>query len=130
MSNRQYRLFYGAALLIALYMEHLPLLYLLIAVPLFEVITNLRLPIIISKYRYGHSGDLQEGNIGINFTCRSDVEAERIWRLLIVSLLAVSFFIFPDTLWFIPWFLGFAVFGSGVSGVCPMYLVLKWLGLK
>ena len=130
MSNRQYRLIYGAALLFALYMELLPLVYILIALSIFEVITDLRLPKIISQYRYGHPGDLQEGTIGINFTCRTNVEAERIWRLFVVSLLAISILIFPDTLWFIPWFLGFAILGAGVSGVCPVYLVMKWLGLK
>lgn len=56
MSNRQYRLFYGAALLIALYLDLLPLSIFLITLSVFEVITNLRLPKIISQYRFGNKG--------------------------------------------------------------------------
>ena len=130
MSNRQYRLLFGALLLTALYFEQTIIIYFLISLAIFEAITNLRLPIIISRLRYEHDGDPTEGEIGINFTVRSGFEAERGWRLTVATMIFLSIFIFPEALWFIPWFMGVAILGAGVSGVCPMYLVIKWIGLK
>ncbi|MGD8926222.1 MAG: hypothetical protein PVG20_05200 [Thioalkalispiraceae bacterium] len=130
MSNRLYRLLYGALLLIALYFELDILIYVLIGLAVFEAVTNLRIPKLISRIRFGNNGDPMEGTIGLNFKTRTRFEAERGWRLTVASMLAISVFVFPDTLWFFPWFMGFAVFGAGVSGVCPMFLLMKWIGLK
>ena len=33
-------------------------------------------------------------------------------------------------LWIVPWFIGFALFGAGLSGICPMVLGLKRLGFR
>ena len=130
MSNRQYRLFFGALLLLALYFEYSIIIYFLIGFAIIEALTNLRLPKIISLYRHNNSGDPLEGSIGINFKVRSKFEAERAWRLLVATILSISVFSFPETLWFFPWFMGLAILGAGISGVCPMFLALKWLGLK
>lgn len=130
MSNRLYRLLYGAALLVALYFDLTVIIYLLIGLAIIEAVTNLRIPKVVSRLRYGNNGDPMEGTLGIDFTIRTSFEAERGWRLTVAAMLALSVFVFPDTLWFIPWFMGFAVFGAGISGVCPMFLFLKWLGLK
>lgn len=130
MSNRLYRLLYGAILLVALYFELIVLIYVLIGLAVFEAVTNLRIPKLISRLRYGNDGDAAEGSIGIEFKTRTSFEAERGWRLTVASMLAISVFVFPDTLWFFPWFMGFAVLGAGVSGVCPMFLLMKWIGLK
>jgi len=35
-----------------------------------------------------------------------------------------------DFLWLLPWFVGFALIGAGLSGICPMVLALRWLGLR
>jgi len=130
MSNRQYRLFFGALLLLALYFEYSIIIYFLIGLAVIEALTNLRLPKIISLYRHNNSGDPLEGSIGINFKVRSKFEAERAWRLLVATILSISVFAFPEILWFFPWFMGLAILGAGISGVCPMFLALKWLGLK
>lgn len=130
MSNRLYRLLYGALLLVALYFEFIVIIYGLIGLAVFEAITNLRIPKLISRLRYGNDGDPMEGTIGIEFKTRTSFEAERGWRISVAAMLALSVFVFPEVLWFFPWFMGFAVFGAGVSGVCPMFLLMKWLGLK
>lgn len=130
MSNRLYRLLYGGALLVALYFDQTVIIYLLIGLAIIEAITNLRVPRVVSRLRYGNDGNPMEGTLGIDFTVRTSFEAERGWRLTVAAMLALSVFVFPDALWFFPWFMGFAVFGAGVSGVCPMFLFLKWLGLK
>jgi hypothetical protein len=130
MSNRFYRLCFGAILLFSLYFDVNALLYVLIGVATFEAVTNLRIPKLVSRQRHGNDGDPIEGCLGIHFTQRTGFEAERGWRLTVAAVLAVSLFAYPDHLWFFPWFMGFAILGAGVSGVCPMFLLLKWAGLK
>ncbi len=130
MSNRQYRLFFGALLLVSLYFEISVIIYFIIGLSIIEAITNLRLPKIISLYRYNNSGNPLECSIGINFKVRSRFEAERGWRFLVATILSISIFSFPEALWFMPWFMGLAILAAGICGVCPMFLALKWLGLK
>jgi hypothetical protein len=130
MSNRIYRLVYGAMLLCALYLDLYPVLYALIGLAVFEAVTNVRVPGLVSRLRFGNEGDPKEGSLGIQFVERCSFEAERGWRLTVASLLSVSILAFPETLWFVPWFMGFAILGAGVSGVCPMFLALKWAGLR
>ena len=130
MSNRQYRLFFGALLLFALYFELAIVVYFLIGLSLIEAITNLRVPKLISLFRHRHNGDPLEGSIGIDFKVRSNFEAERAWRITVATILSISVFIFPEILWFRPWFMGIAILGAGISGVCPMFLALRWLGLR
>jgi len=130
MSNRFYRLLFGAILLVALYFELNSISYALIGLAIFEAITNLRIPKVVSRKRFGNDGDPGEGCLGIQFAQRTGFEAERGWRLTVAAGLAVSLFAYPDRLWFFPWFMGFAILGAGISGVCPMFLLLKWTGLK
>lgn len=130
MSNRFYRLLFGGTLLLGLYFDLYALLYALIGLSVCEALTNARIPGLVSRMRYGNGGDPLEGSLGIEFVQRCNFEAERAWRLSVAAFLAVSIFALPDTLWFLPWFMGFAILGAGVSGVCPMFLALKWVGLK
>ncbi len=130
MSNRQYRLLYGILILIALYFEQIMIIYVLIAITVFEAITNLRIPKIVSSLINKNDGDPLEGSLGINFKVRLNFEAERGWRLMVAFMLSISIFVFPEALWFLPWFMGLAIFGAGISGVCPMFLMMKWIGLK
>lgn len=130
MSNRLYRLFFGATLLLALYFDVNQAVYALIGLALFEAITNLRIPLIVSRLRHDSDGDPDEGSLGIQFPVRTLFEAERGWRISVAAMLTISLFTFSDALWFFPWFMGFAILGAGVSGVCPMFLAMKWAGLK
>ena len=130
MSNRLYRLLFGGILLVSLYFDFTLAIYVLIALSVFEAITNLRIPRIVSQMRLGNAGDPAEGSLGIQFKARTSFEAERGWRLAVAGMLVISVFVYPDALWFFPWFMGFAILGAGVSGVCPVFLALKWAGLK
>ena len=130
MSNRLYRLLFGLLLLFALYFDAYPLIYTLVGVAVFEAISNLRIPLVISRLRGIDALDTTEGSLGIAFHTRTDFEAERGWRLLVATMLVLSVFIYPEPLWLFPWFMGFAILGAGISGVCPMFLALKWAGLK
>lgn len=58
------------------------------------------------------------------------VLAERAWRILVGALLYLSVFVYPEALWFFPWFMGFAILGAGISGVCPMLFSLHYIGFK
>lgn len=132
MDMRTYRLILGALLLISLYFDLGYLMYALIGMLFFEGITNWRLPLLVQKLRSG-SAAITEANIKlapIHRKYRFNFEAERAWDLLAALILLVSYALFYDKLWFFPWFMGFAIFGAGVSGVCPMLAGLKWAGFK
>jgi len=129
-SNRLYRMIFGAMLLLALYFDANQVVFALVGLAAFEAITNLRIPLLVSRLRYANDGDPDEGSLGIQFDARTSFEAERGFRLSIAVMLSLSIFAYPGVLWFIPWFMGFAILGAGVSGVCPMFLALKWAGLK
>lgn len=121
---------YGAALLIALYFDLTKAIYVLVFLAIFEAFTNLRVPRVVSGLRGGYIPDPAEGTLGIAFKTRTSFEAERGWRLSVSAMLLISVLVYPDQLWFIPWFMGFAILGAGLSGVCPMFLAMKWIGLK
>jgi hypothetical protein len=57
-------------------------------------------------------------------------DAERVWRLTVGLMLLLSYDYLGDALWFMPWFMGFAILGAGASGVCPVLTVIKALGCK
>jgi len=46
------------------------------------------------------------------------------------TFLFLAYVVFAKYLWFVPWFIGFALFGAGVSGVCPSLSLLKWMGFR
>jgi hypothetical protein len=129
-SNRFYRLLFGIALLLSLYFDLYPVMYGLIGLAMFEGATNLRVARLVSRLRSGNDGDPYEGSLGIAFKARTRFEAERGWRMTVALMLIVSMFVYPKALWFFPWFMGFAIMGAGISGVCPVFLALKWVGLK
>ena len=130
MSNRLYRLLYGALLLVGLYFDQALLINILIGLAVFEALTNLRIPKLISQLRFGNEGDPQEGTIGIDFKVRTNFEAERGWRISVAAMLLLSILVFPKMLWFFPWFMGFAIMGAGASSVCPVLLFIRWIGFK
>jgi hypothetical protein len=105
-------------------------MYGLIGLAMFEGATNLRIARLVSRLRSGDDGDPYEGSLGIAFMARTGFEAERGWRIAVALMLIVSLFMYPKALWFFPWFMGFAIMGAGISGVCPVFLALKWVGLK
>lgn len=127
MSDRAYRLSVGVLLLIGLYFELPVLIYSIIGIALFETVTNLRIPIIVEKIT-GHKA-VNESD-GFNFKQRFNFDAERVWRLILATVLIVVYVLFYDQLWYVAWFLGFAILGAGLSGVCPMFITIKWAGFR
>lgn len=132
MSDRTYRLIFGALILVSLYFEIGYLMHFLIAMLFIEGITNLRVPLVLRKLQGQSPASTQaDDNLApINRSYRFNFEAERAWRLLVATMLLITYGLFYDQLWFFPWFMGFAIFGAGVSGVCPMLISMKWIGCR
>ncbi len=127
MNERLFRLILGGALLLVLLSERADLFYLYIGIITFEGLTNWRIPLLISKIRYGQGCcDRSDGG---SMAFKYNVDAERILRLVIAGILAASLFL-PKTLWFIPWFVGFALSMAGMTGICPMAILIKKIGFK
>lgn len=128
MSDRTYRLIFGGLMLVSLYFEISYLMYFLIGLLFFEGVTNLRVPLLLSKLQGASVADSQLAPIQHN--CRFNFEAERAWRLIVGLMLLITFVLYYDLLWFFPWFMGFAIFGAGASGVCPVLIGVKWGGCR
>jgi len=132
MSDRTYRLILGALLLLALYFDLHYFIYSAIAILLLEGVTNRRITLLVQKIR-GTSSALDEATDTLapfQCNCRFNFEAERAWRLVSASMLLITYVLLYDLLWFFPWFMGFALFGAGASGVCPMLSGIRWVGFK
>ena len=132
MNDRMYRLIIGALLLVSLYFDLDYLMYSLIALLFFEGVTNWRIPLVIQRVRGGALSDISADSqlAPVQRMHRFNFEAERAWRLVVALLLLVTYVFFYTTLWFFPWFMGFAIFGAGVSGVCPVLIAIKWAGCR
>jgi len=132
MSDRSYRLLFGLTLLLALYFQIHYVVYALILLAVLEGLTNLRIPVIVARLRSNLGGQvpMQENLTVAPSRCKYSFEAERALRLLMATILFLSYVLFPKHLWFVPWFIGFALFGAGVSGVCPSLSLLKWMGFR
>ncbi|HEB99809.1 MAG TPA: hypothetical protein ENJ05_09890 [Thiotrichales bacterium] len=131
MSERMFRTLFGALLLIGLYFDQYPLIWGLVGLLLFEGITNWRLPVVVCRLR-GRDGCAEAGREVLPDLCDSPVqfEAERAWRFVVAGFLASSLAVFQEGAWFVPWFMGFAIFGAGLSGVCPVLVSLKLMGFR
>lgn len=130
MSERVFRVLLGLLLVIGLTFELNWLLWGLIGLLVFEGITNWRVVHIASRLRYGASHVIPHcfanaPNLPPN---RINFEAERTLPLIVAGLVFLSQDV--GTLWFIQWFVGFALIGAGLSGICPMVITLRWLGFR
>ena len=129
MTERTFRIILGAILLAALYFDWRLVIYGYIVVLTFEGITNWRIPTLVSRLQgnpaAGSACDLSPGD-----QARINFEAERVLRLVVAAFLVVSYVLFNKELWFFPWFIGFALFGAGLSGLCPMVMGFRWAGFR
>ena len=132
MSDRSYRLLFGLMLLLSLYFQLHYAVYALILVGLIEGLTNLRVPVLVTRLRSSPGGQVpMQENLTVAPSRRKfNFEAERAMRLMMSLFLILAYVAFPKHLWFVPWFIGFALFGAGVSGVCPSLSLLKWIGFR
>ncbi|BAZ93836.1 aspartate-semialdehyde dehydrogenase [Thiohalobacter thiocyanaticus] len=126
MSERAYRFILGTTLILLLYLQQPLPIYIYMGVLLFEGLTNWRIPIIVSRLRYG--SDYRDPFTG---NCpRFGFDAERMLRLIVFVLLLASYVGLPEVAWFFPWFIGFMLFMAGMTNICPMVMGLRWLGFR
>lgn len=128
MSERFFRLLLGVTLLIILFFEWHDFLYAYIGIITFEALTNWRIPRLISKLRHGPA--YLEIPVNAPSTYKYSFEAERSFRLVIALSLIVSCYVFPKTLWYFPWAVGFGLSMAGITGICPISLTFKKLGFR
>ena len=129
MSERIFRIVLGALLLITLGLNSSMGLYAFMGLMLFEGITNWRIPILVSKARFGdsyqeHVSPFVDKKTAFNF------EAERMLRFIVLIFLVITHFFFNDLLWWFPWFIGIMLCSAGLTGICPMYMTLNAIGFR
>lgn len=131
MSDRLYLFLTGSSILTALYLELNIMIYALVLVLLIEGIFGCTIPLMVQKIR---GVEIESGLLQYTKPARLNFEAFRMLRIVLATVLFVSYITVHeyhlDMLWFFPWFFGFTVLGAGVSGVCPVYLAIRWLGFK
>jgi hypothetical protein len=128
MSERIFRLILGSGLILLLFLQEEFLIYCYIGLLLFEGVTNWRIPILVSRLRYG---EFHEAKTPADPECKCIAfDAERALRFVVASMLIVTYIIFPEQAWFFPWFIGFMLFMAGLTNICPMVMSLRWLGLR
>ena len=130
MNERIFRIILGVVLLLLLYFDLRQAVYGYIVLLFFEGITNWRIPILVSRMRGDRNVGTAECALSPGAGARINFEAERALRLAVAVFLVVSYVVFPKELWFFPWFIGFALFGAGLSGICPMVMAFRWLGFR
>jgi hypothetical protein len=129
MSEKNFRIVLGTWLVVALLLNAPHLMYALVGLLLFEGITNLRAPKMVVSLRSGADAAAAIDAASANPNARISFEAERGLRLIVATLIIIPMTGFGSFLWLLPWFVGFALIGAGLSGICPMVLALRWLGL-
>ena len=130
MTDRTYRTILGAVLIVGLYFDLHWLIYGIIVMLFVEGLTNQRLPkIACSMRKCVSNGAFDYVDAELVSDPRFNVESEQVWRIVVGCFLIISYS-YVDALWFFPWFMGFAIFGAGLSGVCPVLLAIRWVGFK
>ena len=132
MTERFFRLIVGALLLVCLYFDLHTAISVLIGTLVLEAVSNYRIPLLVTRLR--HAGRVEFGDtselIPAEHYARIPFDAERVWRLSVAIMLVLTLYPFNEQLWFFPWFMGFAIFGAGLSGVCPVLISLKIVGFR
>ena len=127
MSERHFRVVLGLWLILGLYLNIIEIVYTLIGLLLFEGITNQRIPMLVTKLRSGaNHAQAQQADSNSRFS----FEAERALRFLVALFVLLPLLQGLEIIWWLPWFVGFALIGAGLSGICPMVMTLKQIGLR
>ena len=131
MSNRVYLFIVGLCILTALYMELDILIYMLVAILILEGVTGVTILWLSKKIR---EVQLESELLQSSSETKFNFDAFRLLRIIIAVVVLASYVAVHeyniDMLWFFPWFFGFTLLGAGVSGVCPVYIAIRWLGFK
>lgn len=134
MSERWFRLILGALIFIALTLSalfetHVPV-YLVLGLITFEAITNLRVPIIITRLRYGENYKEYLDTPSPNSRLLGKIEAERFLRIAVLGFVCLPYFLTIEYIDFIPWFVATALTLAGVTNICPMVMFLRLVGMR
>lgn len=126
MTERSFRIILGLWLIVGLYFNSVEIIYALIAVLILEGITSCNVPLLVCKIRFGakHPGCEKSSTSKISF------EAERALRFIIVLFISLPFIPGLAFLWWFPWIVGFGLIGAGLSGICPLVISLRYIGLR
>ena len=131
MTERMFLLLVGSYILVALYLENNYLIYGIAAYLVFEGVSGIRSTRLIQKARHV---SLSNGMVDFNSNVRYAIDGLSAWRVFVaITLVSVYVLLHEygiDVLWFFPWFMGFAILGAGASGICPVFLGLRWAGFK
>lgn len=127
MSERWYRLIQGIYLIVALYIENDAMIYAFMGLLTLEAIINFRLPVLIARVTTG----LDEHDEDPDEQCYTfSLESERLLRIFVVVFLLLSYVLFPEIVWFFPWFVGAMLLLAGVTNICPMVMMFQFVGFK
>ena len=127
MSERVFRLIQGLYLLVVLYFDWQLALYVYLGIIAFEGITNWRIPVLVNKACYAGAS---ASPVVSPEDKKYAFEAERLMRLTVLLLLALTVIAFPEAGWFFPWFIGAMLLMAGISNICPMVMFFRSLGFR
>lgn len=130
MSERSFRFVISIVLLFALYFEAVAIVLAVAILYIFEGATNWRIPVLVTRLRGVQNRNITCDPGAIALASNITLEAERVLRLFIGIVLAVSLLAFPETTWFLPWLIAFALLVAAITGVCPCIWGLKQYGFK
>ena len=134
MNERLFRLILGAMLFIALTLSALlesqiPM-YIVLGVIAFEAITNWRIPIIVTRLRYGQDYKQHLDMATPNDRLLGKIEAERFLRVAVLGFVCLPYFITIEYIDFMPWFVATALALAGITNICPMVMFLRFIGMR
>lgn len=129
MTENTYRLLLGSALFAILYLESAVFAYVLIAMTLFEGITNLRVNLLISHLLHRITGKAlpQEPE---SEKYRINIAAERAQRIFIGVVFYLIYFKAPQELWMLNWLFALGMILSGIVMFCPVVALFRYLGFR
>ncbi|MDX1812821.1 MAG: DUF2892 domain-containing protein [Gammaproteobacteria bacterium] len=127
MTERWYRLIQGIYLLVALYVEQDKMVYGFMVLLTIEAITNLRLPVVVFRLRYSTHATQAHSH---SANCTFNIDSERLLRLIVVLFLLLSYVLYPDPVWFLPWFVAAMLLLAGITNICPMVMMFQYLGFR
>lgn len=131
MSERLFLFLVGVFILLSLYLGSDVMIFGLCGLLFFEGVTDIRLTTLTQKLR---KQSLESGLASFNTTQRFSLDGLRVWRIMVAIILLMSYVglheLGYNVIWFFPWFMGFAILGAGASGMCPMLMLVRWVGFR
>ena len=126
-TERWYRLIQGIYLLAALYAESQLMILVLIALLSLEALSNIQLPTIVSRFRYSNNAEMHDN---LTTWAPFKLNSERLLRIVVLFLLVFGCLFFPDTIWFLPWFVAAMLLLAGITNICPMVMMFRFIGFE